>query len=194
MAYPHGKLNFLSSFSKNSRFRLEFEIKRNSLKNTPLMYTVLVRFYIGEKSALLKGWSWSRLSRKTVPSQHWGIFVQDGRRTYDGETSEGVPCSLAYFLLFIEFSFVRACKINNPLVNYKSKSSTEMTPFFLVAMQRKWSFNWFTNHNRIEVAVVNFFQSGILPNDIWWQLLSSNLLAIAVEVPGVFFASNLLFH
>ena len=33
---------------------MEFDIKRNSLKNTRLMYTALVSLYFGEKSALLK--------------------------------------------------------------------------------------------------------------------------------------------
>ena len=47
-------VNFHEIWRENSRL-LEFEIKRNNLKNTRLMYTVFVRFYFGEKSALLKG-------------------------------------------------------------------------------------------------------------------------------------------
>ena len=73
---------------------MEFEIKRNSLKNTRLMYTVLVRFYFSEKS---------EADRNCRPRQFQvnRDFGQDGRRKYDLETSEGVPWASAYFSLVI---------------------------------------------------------------------------------------------
>ena len=49
----HGSLKFLSFNYKNSRF-LEFEIKRNSIKDTRSKSIVFARFYFGEKSAALK--------------------------------------------------------------------------------------------------------------------------------------------
>ena len=53
------------------------------------MYIVFVRSYFGEKSASLK----AAQSRDCQVNRD---FAQNGRRKYDGETSEGVPYSLAY--------------------------------------------------------------------------------------------------
>ena len=60
----YGSRTFLSSFNYNTRF-WEFEVKRNSLKNTRPMYIVFIPFHFGEKSAGLKGSS-SRLSSKST--------------------------------------------------------------------------------------------------------------------------------
>ena len=53
------------SFSPHKHF-LEFKIEINSLKITQPVYIVFVRFYLGEKSAMLKGSRRSRSSSKST--------------------------------------------------------------------------------------------------------------------------------
>ena len=87
-----------------------WKLKLYSLKNTRLMYTVFVRFYFAEKSALLKGRSRSRFLSKTVQVNR--DFGQDGRRKYDRDTSEGVPCLFAYSSLSVSAA-VTVDTVNN---------------------------------------------------------------------------------
>ena len=96
MAYAHGSLKFLSTFSYKYIHLLGLKIKRNSLKNTQPMYMVFVRLYFNEKSA-----TESRSSRSRLSSKSAGISRKMQKRKYDGETSEGVPCSIAYSSLAV---------------------------------------------------------------------------------------------
>ena len=65
------------------------KLKENSLKNTRPMYIVFVRFYFGDKSAVLKGRSRSRwsskstgISRKTEGEKHSGLKRPERLRVF----------------------------------------------------------------------------------------------------------------
>ena len=75
---------------------MEFKIERNSLKNIQPMYNSLCKFLFWvTESAVLK-------AAQGIVVEVNRHFAQNGRRKYDGEMCDGVPCSFVYFFLLFD--------------------------------------------------------------------------------------------